>query len=128
MKRILVTGSRDWQSNDLVWKALRLLLDNYGDITVVHGACPTGADHHAHQWIEAFEGNLKGGQSLTEEPHPADWKVHGKKAGPARNAEMVDLGADICLAFQRNNSKGTQHTIDCARKAGIPVIISEETS
>lgn len=122
-KRILVSGSRDWEHNDLIWKALRLVLDNYHDIIVVHGACSTGADQHAHEWCEAFGPHLTVNQSLVEEPHPADWNTHGKSAGYVRNAEMVKLGADLHLAFQRNNSRGTQNTIDLTRKAGIPTVV-----
>jgi hypothetical protein len=34
---------------------------------------------------------------------------------------MLDTGPDLVLAFQRNGSRGTQHTIDEARARGIPV-------
>lgn len=29
------------------------------------------------------------------EPHPADWKRHGRAAGPIRNAEMLDAPGGI---------------------------------
>jgi hypothetical protein len=52
---------------------------------------------------------------------PANWKHYGKAAGYIRNLAMLDTGPDLVLAFQRNGSRGTQHTIDEARRRGIPV-------
>ena len=43
--------------------------------------------------------------------------------GFARNQEMVDLGADLCVAFIQVGAmnKGTWHCATAARAAGIPV-------
>ena len=116
--RILVTGSRDWNQPDVIARAL---LDtwlendrpNLKDMILVHGECPTGADAMAK--VVAFR------QKMTIEPHPADWNKYGRRAGPARNQEMVSLGADVCLAFIRNESKGATLTARLAEKAGIRV-------
>lgn len=112
--RILVTGSRDWTDPECVEDAIMYeTLHSEPPYMIVHGACPTGADAHAdrvaHEYVD-----------LMVERHPADWKTHGKAAGFRRNAEMVALGADICLAFIKNGSKGATHTADLAEKAGIP--------
>jgi hypothetical protein len=90
-----------------------------GDVTIVHGACPTGADFIAHEWAITA--------CLAPEEHPAQWKKHGRSAGPRRNAEMVALGADICLAFIRSNSPGATSCATFAEQAGIPTIRIEAT-
>ena len=133
--RILVTGSRDWDDRDFL---IHRLMEQdpcaeHGEcgfecprITIIHGDCPTGADSLADEFAR-----LRG---VAVERHPAEWGKHTvdcpewhlpmpvcKSAGFRRNAEMVALGADVCLAFIKNGSKGATMTADLAEKAGIPV-------
>lgn len=110
---MLVTGSRDWTDALLIHAELSELMEPNNFLTVVHGACPTGADAIADRWAQK--------NAWINERHPADWTRYKKAAGFRRNAEMVALGADVCLAFIRNGSKGATHTADLAEKAGIPV-------
>jgi YspA, cpYpsA-related SLOG family len=115
--RVIVTGSRDWKNDMTIYAAMseiRNLDAGHGElITLVSGACPTGADNFAEGWARRWSWEI--------ERYPADWKGHGRSAGPFRNKRMVRLGADVCLAFLRNNSKGTQGMIDLCKAAGIPV-------
>ena len=62
------------------------------------------------------------------EPHRADWKGLGNIAGPARNREMVEAGADLCVALHRRleASKGTKDCVRQALAAGIPVYLIED--
>jgi ABC-type Fe3+-hydroxamate transport system substrate-binding protein len=61
---------------------------------------------------------------IAYEGYPADWKKHGKAAGPIRNKQMLDEGKpDKVLAFLAPNSRGTRNMISQAEKAGIPVEI-----
>lgn len=122
--RILVTGSRNLKNYELVRDALEEMVGNSCDpgehVVIVHGACPYGgADEHAQHWAEVAV-------NASHEPHPADFKSLGRKAGPLRNQEMVDLGADVCLAFPEKNSRGTWDCVRRAKAAGIPVEIYEE--
>lgn len=113
--RILVTGSRDWEDMDMIFLELTKLTGLEVGHTLVHGDCPTGADYFANLWAECQP-------DVTIEKHPADWEKYGKSAGPRRNREMVELGADICLAFIKNNSKGASMTARFAEEAGIKVV------
>ena len=121
--RILVTGSRDWWPPSTVYQ----WLDYWTFRTeprrlpvIVHGACPTGADAMARDWVRRGLGRPF---SAVEEPHPAIWRpfgIYNPHAGLIRNREMVNLGADLCLAFIKNGSRGASHCARLAEEAGIP--------
>ena len=121
--RILITGSRDWNSIADVFRLIETMVQIYNpsEVTIVHGAAPSGADYMAHQWVEVASEIMP--YTIIEEAHPASWEEFGKAAGPIRNREMVDLGADLCLAFIRNNSKGATMTAKFAEEAGIKLYI-----
>lgn len=132
--RILVTGSRavvGWPTaENLIRETLEIVRaqEFFADAVLVHGSC-YGADR-----IAAAAWHALGG---TDEPHPAQWSIcsrtcppgHRKRnshggtycptAGRRRNVEMVDLGADLCLAFIYKQSPGATHCADQAEAAGI---------
>lgn len=143
--RVLVTGSRSWEGEELIRHQLtRVWLTVEGPFVVVHGACPTGADDIASDWVANMLEAEMG--AVSEEAHPADWdhctdacpQGHRKPkrrgdtahpgvcadycptAGPRRNRELVALGADLCLAFIKDGSRGASHTAHLAEQAGIP--------
>lgn len=103
-KLFIVTGGRDYPDRDAVFRALDALHRKHPGITVLHGACPTGADSHAHAW--AIE---------RERPViavPAEWRRYGDAAGPRRNSIMIGYLPDGCVAFP-----GHAGTADMCRKA-----------
>lgn len=112
MKRVLLTGSRDWPEPRFIEHVLEALWTRLGPFVLVHGDA-RGADR-----IGADYQDMKGRPS---EAHPADWDRYGKRAGFIRNAEMVALGADLCLAFIHNESRGATMCADLAEKNGIKV-------
>jgi YspA, cpYpsA-related SLOG family len=123
--RILVTGSREWTGAFRICTVLAEYYKQDATAVLVSGACPKGADHLAEYWWKRWSGTI--------ERHPADWDQFGKAAGFRRNAEMVALGADICLAFalpctrpdctrlEPHDTHGTEDCMKRARAAGIPV-------
>lgn len=117
--RVLVTGSRDWGDQDAIVGALRQIRRDIEGrpIVVVHGDCPTGADAIASYLVKRAAPTF----GLTEEPHRAEDFGPWPRCGPIRNRHMVTLGADICLAFIKDGSRGATHCAELAERAGIPV-------
>ena len=73
--------------------------------------------------------NVAGSElGIAVEPHLADGKGMGNVAGPARNREMVQAGADLCIALHRTleTGKGTRDCVRQALAAGIPVCLIED--
>lgn len=110
--RVIVTGSRAFGA--YVWhhsQLGRVLGELPGDAVIIHGGCPMGADKMADDWA------MQMGRHVVV--FHADWKRHGRKAGPIRNQEMIDAGADLVIAFWDGASRGTKDCIDRAQRAGI---------
>lgn len=116
MKRVIVTGGRNFNDRALVAYAFGYLLGNdRQDVTIVHGDAP-GADTIAAEVAETV--------GYQVEPHPADWKRYRNGAGPIRNAEMIDTGADLVIAFP--GGRGTANCCSLAEVAGIEVVYAAE--
>lgn len=130
--RVLVTGSRDWSNvprviGHTVNAAIMMWVRQPGRrVVFVHGGCPTGVDAAVDR-ILTLNRDESWAALCTVERHPARWASLGRSAGPRRNAEMVAAGADVCLAFIRNGSRGATHCADLAEKAGIPTRRFTET-
>ena len=121
MTRILVTGSRGWTNEATIQIALAYFaIGPFETLPVlVHGAAE-GADTIAAEFWRSL--------GLPDEPHPPNYERYNKKQAPIiRNAQMVQLGANYCVAFMLNDSRGTTHCVNLAKKAGIPTTIYRET-
>jgi hypothetical protein len=108
---LIVCGGRDFRNVSAVFHALFNLQEKRGIVKIKHGDCPTGADYFARRW-----GEMEG---IEVQAFPADWTEHGKAAGPIRNQQMVDSGADGCVAFP--GGRGTADMVRRAEAAGIKV-------
>ncbi len=139
--RILVTGSRGWPHPEVVYRELDQIIQWSGHdlntldhhdwqmlgtprcqacvrdpVTIVEGASlGGGVDDFAFKWANRQ-------LSIKSERHSPNYAKHGSPACYfIRNQEMVDAGADLCLALRLNGSRGTTDCAERARKAGIPV-------
>jgi hypothetical protein len=135
-RRVLVTGSRTWDLVPKIQHELRMEMGGADwDAVLVCGMAHQGADEIA----ATYWGDFLGGRV---EEHPAYWDgvcdpafcrpghrragrggSYCPSAGIRRNQVMVDRGADICLAFLRDNSRGTLDCIQRARRAGIYTLV-----
>lgn len=121
--RVLITGSRTWRDADAINTALdeiakAAVAEGDSEIVVVHG-CASGADTLADMWARRRNGQW----SVRIERYPAQWKGPlGRRAGWVRNMRMVRLGADVCLAFVLNGSRGATSCADMAEEAGIRTV------
>jgi hypothetical protein len=108
--RALVCGGRDYADRAFLW----MTLDAFGPPEIgeiVSGMAP-GADSLAAEWAQRFGFPLH--------KFPADWKLHGRAAGPIRNQRMLDEGKpDIVIAFP--GGRGTADMVRRSREAGVLV-------
>ena len=130
--RLIVTGSRRWDDAGRIEQVLKGIREQeyFADAVLVHGNA-RGVDQAA---AEAWE--RMGGTTCAM---PARWSQCGREcppnhqrprnsgrycptAGHRRNQRMVDGGADLCLAFSRDQSAGCADCVRRAQQAGIPVL------
>lgn len=120
VRRLLITGSRDWDNKQVIDRALFKYWYESGrgyDLVLVHGAA-RGADQLA---AECWEKNW-----MQTEAYPADWDGLGKRAGIVRNTQMLDLQPEHVIAFIKRASRGATHCAAEAERRGIPVTYYRE--
>ncbi len=96
--------------------ALRAFLSDFHSKTpisvLIHGVSK-GADFWADNWAKAY--------GVKVAPFKADWRTHGKGAGPIRNKRMLEEGRpDIVVAFP--GGRGTLDMCGRARAIGLRVL------
>lgn len=116
--RVLVCGWREYADKAKVWRTLDRICDINDatwiapHVTIIHGGA-NGADSLADAWAVSSYARVR--------QFKADWKAHGKAAGPTRNQQMIDEGKpDLVIAFP--GGRGTADMVGRARKAGIEVL------
>lgn len=114
--KIIIAGGRDFNDYTLLTKVCNEAIPRMaGDNTpVIISGGAAGADSLGEQYAQE--------NGIAIERHPADWKKHGKAAGPIRNAEMAAC-ADFLIAFWDGKSRGTQNMMMNAVKKDIPCIV-----
>lgn len=113
--RVLVCGGRDFTDYlAFVRKMHRIEAEHGSASVIIHGGAK-GADWCAHLFANSPVGHC------TEISFPANWKLHGKRAGPLRNQQMLDEGRpDFVVAFP--GGRGTADMVRRAKAAGVKVV------
>ncbi len=75
-----------------------------------------GADALGKEWADSI--------GVATTCYPADWGTYGDAAGPIRNRQMAEAGADLVVAFPGTN--GTASMTRIARELLIPVVQPKE--
>lgn len=120
--RVLVCGGRDYNHAD-AWNLLERDLKDYIadklDLrevkidTLIQGGA-RGADEAAAAWGKSEDAKVL--------EFKADWKQHGKAAGPIRNRRMIEVGKpDVVAALP--GGRGTRNMIQTAYNANVPVVL-----
>lgn len=108
--RLLVCGGRTYDNHHKFNEEMAELGLEPSDIIISGGAkgADTMAIEYAKEWDHPYTVYL------------ADWKTHGKAAGPIRNQHMLETSQpDLVLAFP--GGKGTADMVRRARQAGVEV-------
>ena len=112
---LAVVGGRTVDDKDFVEEQIDRVLENIKpDKVVIVSGGAKGVDTIARQIAEE-----RGYEIVEIIP---DWETYGKKAGPMKNKEIVDL-ADMVLAIPSKESRGTIHTINYARSKRKPLFV-----
>lgn len=125
MRGIIVTGGRGYRDVLRVHEVMHLHVPP--GATVIHGACYPAKDPFtmtrpmksvdwlAHLWCMANE--------VPDLPVEAEWGRYGRKAGPIRNARIVEVYGELCeLALVFPGTAGTDDMRRNLIRAEIPFI------
>lgn len=115
--KLIVAGTRTFTDYQYVKDKIEDLLESKSlsskEIEIITGGS-RGVDTLAERWSRE--------NNVTCTVIKAEWKRHGKKAGPMRNQVMAEIG-DILLAFWDGKSRGTKDMIVKAKGKKIDIYI-----
>lgn len=108
--KVIVCGGRDNWDWDGLWRALNAIHKRTPITHLMHGGA-TGVDQMAYVWAAE--------RMIDVTVFRADWKAHGRAAGPIRNGHMLDQKPDLLIALP--GGRGTADMVRQAEARGVPV-------
>ncbi len=103
--KLIIAGGRNYRLTSMDIAMLDLL-----KITEVVSGGATGADASGESYA--------GSRGYPVKRFPADWKAHGKAAGPIRNRQMAEYADGVALF---PGGRGTESMHREAKRAGIDI-------
>ena len=109
--QVIIAGGRDFSDYELFCRKCDKFFQDKRPTAIIsgmaRGADSLGALYAREHGIPVLE-------------FPPDWEGLGRRAGMVRNLQMLDA-ADAVVAFWDGESRGTGHTIQEAKKRGLPL-------
>lgn len=109
MTTIATTGTRTATNREEWEKWLDKQTKGLEPLTVRSGGAK-GTDEMTKEWTKK--------RGHKHEEFTAEWGKYGKKAGPMRNAKMIE-NCTLLIANWNGTSKGTRNTIETAKRKKI---------
>jgi len=107
--KLIVAGGRGYHLTQADYLRLNEIHVKTRILTLVSGGA-SGADADGEEWARRLYIPIR--------RFPADWKAHGKAAGPIRNRQMAEY-ADAVVLFP--GGRGTENMYQEAKKAGLEI-------
>ncbi len=110
--KVIVCGGRNFRSPAQVFAELERLHAVFRFTELMQGGA-SGVDTFARDWAATHP-------EIKRYVCRADWKAHGRAAGPIRNARMLEWGPDLVVAYP--GGPGTSNMVAQATAAGVKVV------
>jgi len=110
--KVIVCGGRNFRSPAQVFDQLERLHKVFGFTELMQGGA-AGVDTMARDWATTHP-------EIKRYVCRADWKTHGRAAGPIRNAKMLEWKPDLVIAFP--GGPGTSNMVSQARAASVKTL------
>lgn len=111
--KVIIAGSRNVTDPRIVDRAVKASGWHMDITEVIHGGA-RGVDTLAGAWARGFD--------IPVRAFPANWREHGRAAGPIRNRIMAEHGQAL-IAIWDGESRGTKNMIEEAKRRGLKVFI-----
>lgn len=110
--RCIIAGGRDIANVSVIFGAIATSGFAH-EITEVVSASVPGVDEIGFMWARQMA-------DVPVKEFPADWKKHGKAAGPIRNQQMAEY-ADALILVWDGKSKGSANMLMHAKNHGLRI-------